>query len=148
MIALFKSNCSIGRSILTLNSPDNDSEGSSDSIFSIAQEFALSKIVLVEDTLIGFLEAFKKSKQYEIDLIFGLRLEICNAVENEKALNRHKIIIFARNDEGCKTLNRIYSSAYADGDGCLSAEDLASHWSESNLKLAIPFYDSFIFVTI
>jgi len=85
MIALFKSNCSIGRSILTLNSPDNDSEGSSDSIFSIAQEFALSKIVLVEDTLIGFLEAFKKSKQYEIDLIFGLRLEICNAVENEKS---------------------------------------------------------------
>ena len=147
MIALFKTDCSIGRSILTLGAPENTTEESADSIFSIAEEFGLSRLVLVEDSLIGFLEAFKKSKQYGIDLIFGLRLEICNVVENEK-MPRHKIIIFARNDNGCKILNRIYSLAYAEGDGCLSMESVADYWKESDLKLAIPFYDSFIFNNI
>ena len=43
MIPLFKSHFSIGKSILTLESPDKDKEGGSDSIFSIAKENSLKE---------------------------------------------------------------------------------------------------------
>lgn len=144
MIPLFKTDCSIGRSILTLNDP-SDKEGGADSVFSIAQEHGIEKLVLVEDSLIGFLKAHYKCKELGIDLIFGLRLEICNHVDEDKPVNKHKIIIFAKNDKGCKLLNQIYSDAYAEGDGCIPMKNLSKNWEGDNLDLCIPFYDSFIF---
>ena len=51
MLALFKSHFSIGKSILTLDNPITHKEGAADSIFTIAQENDLDKIVLVEDTM-------------------------------------------------------------------------------------------------
>jgi len=46
MLALFKSHYSIGKSILTLNDPSKTSEGGSDSIFQIAKDNSLDKIIL------------------------------------------------------------------------------------------------------
>ena len=79
MIPLFKSHFSIGKSILTLDDPKDASENGSDSIFKIAQENNLKQIFLVEDSLIGFFEAYKKSKQLGIQLVFGLRLSMRNS---------------------------------------------------------------------
>ena len=67
MIPLFKSHYSVGKSILTF-SKDSEEE-SADGIFSIAQEYGLDKIFLVEDSLIGFLEAYNISKSLGIQLI-------------------------------------------------------------------------------
>jgi DNA polymerase III alpha subunit len=79
MLPLFKSHYSIGKSILTLDDPKKTTEDGSDSIFKIAKDNSLTQIILVEDTLIGFFEAFKRSKELGIQLVFGLRLSMRNS---------------------------------------------------------------------
>tara|TARA_S200002703_G_scaffold109415_1_gene95163 strand:+ start:19 stop:765 length:747 start_codon:yes stop_codon:yes gene_type:complete len=144
MLPLFKSHFSIGKSILTL-----EAEGQR-SIFQLSKDAGLKEIVLVEDSLIGFLEARKKSNDLGFDLRFGLRVSIANHTlfaESLKAEDTcvHKVIVFAKNSEGCRILNKIYSNAFCEGGGVLNENFLRSVWKEDCLKLAIPFYDSFIY---
>jgi len=73
MMPIFKSTYSIGKSILTLDDPSKVKEGGSDSILSIAKEENLNQIVLVEDSMIGFLNAHTRCKEAGVQLIFGLR---------------------------------------------------------------------------
>ena len=149
MIPLFKSHFSIGKSILTLDDPSNQTEGGAESIFSLLQDNNLKQLVLVEDCPTGFLQAKKICDQLEIDLAFGIRFNVCpdmaKATEKESKAQSHKLIIFAQNSEGCKLLNRIYSAAFTEGSGCLDSAKLKLLWDDSKLKLAVPFYDSFIF---
>ena len=51
MIPLFTSHYSIGKSILTLDHPDKQTEGGSTSVFSIAQKNNLKEIFLVENSV-------------------------------------------------------------------------------------------------
>lgn len=146
MLPLFKSHFSIGKSILTLDDPKKVTEGGPDSIFKIAKDNNLKQIVLVEDSLIGFFEAYKRSKDLGIQLVFGLRLSMRNSSSPVDEDSNHKIIIFAKNGNGCKALNKIYSKAFCDNTGFLDYISLKELWEEDNLKLAIPFYDSFIHV--
>lgn len=144
MLPLFKSHYSIGKSILTLDDPKKTDPTGPDSIFQIAQESNLSKILLVEDSLIGFFEAYKRSIELNIQLIFGLRLSMRNSSLAEDESSNHKVILFAKNNDGCKLLNKIYSKAFCEYDGFLDYLSLKNMWDNSKLKLAIPFYDSFI----
>jgi DNA polymerase III alpha subunit len=138
MIPLFKSNYSIGKSILTLDEPSKIKDGSADSIISIAIENGLDKIFLVEDSMIGFIEA-------NIQLVFGLRMNCCNdRISEDKKSSQNKIVIFARNDEGLKTLTKIYSLANTESQGFVDSSLLKKHWND-NVLMAIPFYDSFIY---
>jgi DNA polymerase III alpha subunit len=143
MIAIFKSHYSIGKSILTLDHPDKYKEGGPKSVFSVAKD--LDTIVLVEDSLIGFLQAQKTAEELNKQLIFGIRLS-CSHEDNSSQDCIHKIIIFAKNDNGCKLLNKIYSHAFCESEGVLSFKDLQKLWSTEDLELAVPFYDSFIFM--
>lgn len=143
-IPLFKSHYSIGKSILTLNEPTENPEGA-DSIFEIAEEEKLENLFLVEDSLIGFLEALKGSEKQGLNLRFGLRLSMCDSLNEEKNKCEHKVVIFSKNAAGCQLLNKIYSFAFTEGDGKIDPVNLARLWSEGDLMLAIPFYDSFIF---
>jgi DNA polymerase III alpha subunit len=148
MLALFKSHFSIGKSILTLDDPITHKEGRADSIFSIAKENNLKEVVLVEDSLTGFLQAKKVAESMGIQLIFGLRVDMCeNSKVNPKESqdSRHKIIIFAKNSNGCILLNKIYSQAFSESFNAVDKKILKNHWNDEDLKLAIPFYDSFIF---
>jgi DNA polymerase III alpha subunit len=147
MIALFKSNFSIGKSILTLVAPEASPDPEkADSILQIAKDNNLDKIVLVEDSMIGFLEAHKACKSLNVQLIYGLRINCCNNVNDEnKEQSRHKIIIFAKNDNGCKLLNKIYSKAFCDYSGYIDCNILSSFWNDQDLNLSIPFYDSYIY---
>jgi DNA polymerase III alpha subunit len=136
MIPIFKSHYSIGKSILTLKNPEKVEEDGADSVFSIAQEYKLKQVCLVEDSLVGFLEAKKTSEELGINLYFGLRMEIENG-------SSYKVIIFAKNSEGIKDLNSIYSDKFCSEEK-FSIDSLKSLWTD-NLLLVIPFYDSFIF---
>jgi len=142
MIPIFKSTYSIGKSILTLDHPDKVRSDGPDSIFSIAKDHNLSSIYLVEDTMVGFFDAFKKCQDLGIQLIFGYRFSCCN--ESEKDASQHKLIAFAKNDQGCKDLNRFYSFVNTKCNGKISDESLVENWTD-NMILAVPFYDSFIF---
>lgn len=149
MLPLFKSHYSIGKSILTLNDPSDHKEGGSDSIFSIAQENNLKELVLVEDSLTGFLQAKKNADKLNMKLIFGLRIDMkedASLTNKEDSSNSsHKIILFAKNSKGCQSLNEIYSEAFTKYKNCVDDKILKKHWNDKNLVLAIPFYDSFIF---
>lgn len=138
MIPLFTSHYSIGKSILTLSKPKEESEGS-DSIFSIAKKENLKKIYLVEDSLTGLPQAISISEDLGIQLIFGLRMSVCDP--------SHKIIVFARNSNGCRLLNKIFSLANA-GQKHFDIDELKSVWNSNELEMAIPFYDSFLYQNI
>jgi DNA polymerase III alpha subunit len=142
MIPIFKSTYSIGKSILTLDHPDKVRDDGPDSIFSIAKDNKLSTIYLVEDSMVGFFDAFKKCQDLGIQLCFGYRFTCCNDYENKDS--NHKLIAFAKNDQGCKDLNRFYSFVNTQRDGRISDQDLVNMWTE-NMLLVVPFYDSFIF---
>tara|TARA_B100001093_G_C26860383_1_gene1029897 strand:+ start:10224 stop:11012 length:789 start_codon:yes stop_codon:yes gene_type:complete len=146
MLPLFKSHYSIGKSILTLDSSSNKSSRGSDSIFDIAEEYNLSKVILVEDSLTGFMEAVKSCQSTNKDLVFGLRLSCFNKdLAGEDFNTEHKVIVFAKNSEGCALLNKIYTYAFCETKGSIGEKDLIEMWDAKNLKLAVPFYDSFIF---
>lgn len=145
MIPIFKSNYSIGKSILTLDDPSKTKDGGPDSIISIALENKLENVFLVEDSMIGFIDAFTKCKENNIHLIFGVRMNCCNnRFAEDKNLSQNKIVIFAKNDEGVKTLTKIYSIANTESGGFVDAELLKKHWS-NDVLMCVPFYDSFIY---
>ena len=120
MLPLFKSHYSIGKSILTLNPPSED-DGGSVSVFDIAKRNKLNKLILVEDSLIGFLEAKKNAEALDIQLIFGLRIDVCDDMsiipDKKNPVCIHKMIVFANNTNGCILLNKIYSLAFTKGGG-------------------------------
>lgn len=143
MIPLFKSTYSL-KSILTLEKPGDSTVDGPDSIFDLVKQYNLDRLVLVEDTMIGFKKALETSQKLNLPLVFGVRFQICNdrSAEDKKS-SAHKIIIFAKNDDGARELMKLYSAAFSESEGFLDYKVLAERWS-ANLDLAIPFYDSFI----
>ena len=135
MIPIFTSHYSFGKSILTLELPSKCKPNGSRSIFSIAEEENLEEIFLLENSMTGFPQAIKNSEELDIQLIFGVQLFFEGG---------HKINVFARNSKGCKLLNKIYSETYSSKDSQCDDKILNSHWSEADLLLAVPFYDSFL----
>jgi DNA polymerase III alpha subunit len=142
VIPIFKSSFSIGKSILTLDGAVSDD--GPDSIISMCLDNAIDTLVLVEDTMTGFIKAHKACEENDIKLIFGLRISCCNTHLDESTTSNHKIIIFSKNDEGCRLLNKISSHASINCNGRVDFDYLNSIWTE-DLELVIPFYDSFIF---
>lgn len=163
-IPIFKSHYSIGKSILTLSpatvsarngsaSSDNDvkeelTEGPC-SVFDIAKENNLKEIVLIEDSLIGFLQAQKMAKELGVQLIFGVSFDVCEDASDAEAIKEskcnHRVVIFPKNGDGCRDLNKIYTESKTNYNNHLDMGILKSLWNEDNLSLVVPFYDSFIF---
>ena len=163
-IPIFKSHYSIGKSILTLSpatvsarngsaSSDNDvkeelTEGPC-SVFDIVKENDLKEIVLIEDSLIGFLQAQKMAKELGVQLIFGVSFDVCEDASDAEAIKEskcnHRVVIFPKNGDGCRDLNKIYTESKTNYNNHLDMGILKSLWNEDNLSLAVPFYDSFIF---
>lgn len=145
MLPVFKSHYSTGKSILNLNHPDSTIEGGSDSIFQLLKDESLDRLILVEDCPTGFLQARKVSIDLNIDLIFGLRLNIKSFKLEEDKESQHKVVVFAKNDNGIKSLNKIYSKIFCEFNGVGSYEILKKYWNDEDLMLVIPFYDSFLY---
>lgn len=149
IIPLFKSHFSIGKSILTLDHK-NDEENGPDSIVQIAKDYKFKKVFLVEDCFSGFLQAYKNLKDNNIDLVFGIKFVFCDNINNkseEDLKKQHKLIVFANGNEGYKTLIKLWTKASTEGfyyTPRLDMQTLKNHFNQS-IKLAIPFYDNFIF---
>ena len=135
MLPVYKSTYSIGKSILTI-----------DKIIELSKLDSAKNLILVEDSLTGFVKAHNSCKDEGLQLIFGLRINCCNDINDEDSLqdSDHKIIIFAKNDEGCKLLNKISSFSNLEGKGFVDFNYLNKVWDDTKLDLVIPFYDSFI----
>lgn len=140
MIPLFKTHYSIGKSILTFS--PKTTTGGPDSVLKIAKENGLNKIFLAEDNMHGFLQCKRLCDENDIQLVFGLRLQIS---ESKDTKENHKVIIFGKNDEGIKRLYKIYSYAFCQNEGFAYLDDLKKFWDNDSLSLCIPFYDSFVY---
>lgn len=152
VVPLFKSHFSLGKSILTLESPNP--KGKMDypiSIFDILTLNKLSTLVLVEDGTSGLLQASKVAADNKIKLIYGLRLDISedmNQKDEASLAKRAKYIIFAKNSKGYKTLIKIWSTAAQEGfyySPNIDFKTLKTFWNE-NVILSVPFYDSFLYL--
>jgi DNA polymerase III alpha subunit len=139
MIPIFKSDFSIGKSILRLDEKSFEEDLDS-SIFKILASNGAKDLILVEDTMIGFLEAYSNCSKLGINLIFGLNI-LCNSSE-EKI--KDKYIIFSKNENGCKSLNKIYSYIHSEHNGSIDLKNLKKFWND-DLLMYIPFYDSFLY---
>jgi len=139
MIPIFSSTYSVGKSILTLDPANNDSDPlGSTSIFSMVKE---GDLFLVETTLIGFPTAFKRCKENGINLRFGLIINVLMGdSEEEDYNNESKIIVFAKNDQGYQDLLKIY---LASQPAPKQFDELKKHITK-DVFIAIPFYDSFL----
>ncbi len=150
VLPLFKSHYSIGRSILTLNSLGSSDENGPDSIIDICSEAKMDRLHLVDDSMTGVLEAYTNALDANIDLRFGLRINLCDDIkvkDKEYNLKEFKINIFCKNKRGYERLLQIYSIASTDGFYYAPRADydlLLKYWSDEDLTLSIPFYDSFM----
>ena len=149
-IPLFKTHYSLGKSILTLTSENESSEDEPSSVFDLVKYLKLDSVTLVEDSMSGFLEAYKSSEKRNLQLQYGLRITICSNIENKTTESRakeYKLIVFAKNTKGYSDLIKISTTACFEGFYYYPRIDMLSLkklWSD-NLVLAVPFYDSFVY---
>ena len=154
VLPLFKSHYSLGRSILTLNAMKSSIEGGPRSAIDICLENEIERLFLVEDGMGGFLEAYINCKEAKMKFSFGLRITICEdrLTKNEDSIaTSSKYIIFAKNTSGYKKLIKIYSDAAKEGFYYEPRTDfsiLRDIWSDKELMLCVPFYDSFLYKNI
>jgi len=150
-VPLFKSHYSLGKSILTLAKAGSSEEDEPSSVIDIAKKLNLENLHVVDDSISGFLEAYKSCEDAKLNLRFGLRLTVCDDIDNKTAESRakeHKVIVFITNTDGYYDLIKISSLASTQGFyyypriDCKKLKDL---WNEKNLALCIPFYDSYVF---
>ena len=95
-LPFFKSHYSIGRSILTLEKPEDRKEDGPDSIIDIAVKNNLEEVFLVDDSMSGLLEGYTNLLDEKIKLVFGLRLEMCPDItekDEDSILNSSKIVL-------------------------------------------------------
>jgi DNA polymerase III alpha subunit len=150
-LPLFKSHFSLGRSILTLEAPPKKPLSYPISIFDLLKQNNLDTLTLVDDCISGLLQASKQAAESKVKLIFGLRLDICedmNQKDEPSLLRRAKYIVFARNPKGYEALVKIWSAAAREGfyySPNIDFKTLRSLWNK-NLRLAVPFYDSFLYL--
>ena len=143
VIPIFTSDYSIGRSILKIKSDNTD--GGPDDILTIAKENNLKEIYIVEDNMIGFLETYKTFHETDIILHYGVRFDICNDLTEEESNSMHKVVVFARNTDGCKKLFNLFSDVFCNHEGIMDYKLLKSHWDDDALLLVHPFYDSYLY---
>ena len=154
VLPFFKSHYSIGKSILTVDKAGSSTSDGPTSIIDLVKDNQLKHAFLVEENMSSFLDVFKNFQAIKVPFFYGLRLELCPNIEekSEESINRSsKIIIFAKNGEGYKNLIKIFTIASTAGFYYvprIDEKNLSQLWNENNLKLCIPFYDSFIFKNV
>lgn len=154
---IFTSHYSL-KSILTLKESGKSKDNGPDSIIDIAQQLKFTDIFLVENTFSGFIEAYKNLKAVNINLIFGLSLDICPDLNDKtpESLSKTSRIIawITGGEQGYYDLIKLHNLAHTTGfykngteryeNGRIDYDNLKRLWTK-NLSLSIPFYDSYIF---
>lgn len=148
MVPIFTTHYSIGESILTTEPPSKVAKGETDSIFSIAEDYSINPIHIVEDNLSGFIELYKNAQITKKQIVFGLKINICKNLEkNEDSLkDAHSVIIWMLNSQGYYDLLKIYNKAATENFyyySRITEKELKEFWTK-NLTITLPFYSSFI----
>jgi len=121
------------------------------SLCDLAKEEGLKKLHLVDANMVSFFSAFKNLKEVGCDLVFGLKVVVCENMtdKSEASLKTEsKVIIWMAGNGGAdyKALCDLYSLAAQDGFYYVPRLDWATLrrlWHPS-LLLSLPFYSSFL----
>ena len=149
-LPLFKSQYSLGRSILTLEAAGASLHRGPDSIIDLAIEHKLKKVFLIDDSMSGFLQAYKNLTEQKIKLVFGLRMTTCPNMDEKTEDSRHKsckYVVLCKNENGYRRLIKIASDSSRIGfyyEPRIDFKTLRKYWSD-DLILCVPFYDSFLY---
>ncbi len=150
IIPIFSSHYSYLHSILTLEEAGKTKPGNPVSICDLAKDHGLKQVVICDERIDGFIEAYKNLSKIGAQLIFGVKIVVC-ADETDKSDESLKtesnVIIFVKSSQGYSDLIRVYNRAWTTGfyyQGRTSWRELKALWTD-NLSLALPTYSSFIF---
>lgn len=149
VLPIFSSHYSYGSSILTLEEAGKTTAGNPVSICDIAKSNSLKQVVLVEDHIDGFIEAYKNLNKVGAQLVYGVKLCVCDdmSVKDEASLrNESNVVIFIRNSQGYNDLIKLWNRAWTDGfyyQGRIDWKTIKQFWTP-NLAMAIPFFSGFI----
>ena len=144
-LPLFKSHFSLGKSILTLEKPEEVMDGGPDSIIKLCVDNGLEELYLVDDNMSGFLQAYTSCKENKIKLVFGARVSVCFDHEDKtkESLDKTcKYIFICKNKKGYERLIKIYSFAAQKGfyySPRIDFRSLAQFWDEKTFSYACPF---------
>lgn len=141
MIPIFTSQYS-GKSILTFDPPDKAKKNHKQSIVAICKKAGITQPFIVDEKMTGFMEMYENCTEEGIAPRFGLRYAFNNGGEDE---DNQKITIFLKNTDGYRRLIRIHNTANRENGAVISPDILNEYWSDDDLMLAIPFYDSYIY---
>jgi hypothetical protein len=129
MIPIFKTQYSIGKSLLSESDIINLTDPKNDPVY------------IVDDSFYGFRKIAKKFTAAKRSFVFGVSLP----VSCETSTNPSKLIFLAKNDDGVKEIRKLYSQCYCSENQTLNF--IASEISQ-NVQIVVPFYDSFIYKNI
>jgi len=151
IINIFKTDGSLGRSILTAEKPDELNDKKTTSVVSIAKKHGLSEIFVIDDNFINFPSLYKHCKSNKIKLIFGINFLVCNDVndKSEESLDSNcKISVLMKNSKGYEDILNLHNKVRSDEKNFYYStradwKMIKENWTE-NLELVIPPYDNFI----
>ena len=151
IIPIFKTQGSIGRSLLTAENEDEIIENSPVSIFALAHKFNLDKLVVIDNSFLEFPRLYKTCNEKNIQLIFGLNFTLCNDISqknDESLLSNCEVSVLMKNSEGYKDLIKLNDAINGNADGFYyetrgDYSILKSHLS-NNLQLLIPPHNNFL----
>lgn len=157
ILPIFKTSASIGRSLITVDDccPDNPDLEIRDnepvSIFAIAKHHKLSRLVVVDDSFLNFPNLYKLSNKYNIHLVFGVNLTVCNdsSQKDEESLSSNsRVSILMNNSKGYRDLIRLYNYVCTNKETFYytprcSYNDLIARLTD-NLTLLVGPHNSFL----
>ena len=129
---------------MTFETPEKAKKNNKQSIAKICLDNNILEPIVVDTKMTGVMELFQNLTPLGLNPRFGLNYKFIHDTSEENANNWHRIIIFIKNTQGYKDLIRVHNLANIENGGNVTPKILESHWTE-NLKLAIPFYDSYLF---
>src|SRR3954467_1396117 len=118
VLPIFKSNYSLGRSILTLEKAGNSTPSEPDSIIDLALAHKLERVFIVDNAMTGYLEAETNCNASKLPLTFGVRLTFVPDMteRGEATLEKSsKYIIFIKAKDGYKRMIEIWTAATQNG---------------------------------
>lgn len=151
IIPIFTSDGSISKSILTSDESAEIKDDAPVSIWSIAKEFNIDPVVILETSMVNFISHYKNAQKLGKQLIFGCRFRIVNDnydLSEDSMKTESCVSVFMKNSNGYRDLIRLYSAINANKDTFYyyprgSWKLLQKYWTD-NLLMLIPFYSSFI----
>lgn len=148
---IFKTNSSLGRSILSIEDEDKITDDSSTSVIAIAKTHKLNELIVIDDSFLGFPKLYKNCNKNDIQLKFGINFILCNNItekDDKSLLSEHKVSVVMKNSQGYKDLIKLHDAINAQIDNFYyiprgDFKIIRDNWTD-NLELVIPPFDGFI----